>query len=371
VIDDDALDAEVDRIRGRIGRHLKTIAAPNLEEATKDGIRRWATALGDRDPKWTDEEYAAGTRFGGITAPPSMLYAFDARALGERSGFSGFHSHLGGAVHEWFAPIRRNAAVSVDTVFTALDEIEPGARGRRFTQTSEVTFTDQDGTLLARTQPWGVRARRVEGALDDEYAALEPAHWTAETLAEVAETYRGEQALVRGATPRSWEDVAVGDPIGPLQRGPWSQTMSLAFLQAIGALFMLTHSYWYEYLDRHPAVGMLNGLGVPEGPAKAHWDDEFAAKTGIPLAYNYGPEIIGWFTTACTYWCGDAGWLRRLEVEMGRFNLVGDLLTVGGRVTALPEPGRVEGELALVDQRGDTTARATFVIELPLRGGAA
>ena len=36
-------------------------------------IRHWAAALEDHDPVYVDPAYAAGTRFGGIVAPPLML----------------------------------------------------------------------------------------------------------------------------------------------------------------------------------------------------------------------------------------------------------------------------------------------------------
>src|SRR5207245_11463083 len=36
-------------------------------------IRHWTAAFEDRNPVYTDAEYAASTRFGGIVSPPLML----------------------------------------------------------------------------------------------------------------------------------------------------------------------------------------------------------------------------------------------------------------------------------------------------------
>lgn len=36
-------------------------------------IRHWAAAFEDENPVYTDPEFAAGTRFGGVVAPPLML----------------------------------------------------------------------------------------------------------------------------------------------------------------------------------------------------------------------------------------------------------------------------------------------------------
>ena len=45
-----------------------------LTEATRDNILNFADAVGDKNPLWTDEEYAARSRFGMITAPPTFIY---------------------------------------------------------------------------------------------------------------------------------------------------------------------------------------------------------------------------------------------------------------------------------------------------------
>jgi hypothetical protein len=135
-------------------------------------------------------------------------------------------------------------------------------------------------------------------------------------------------------------------------------------------MFMKTHGYWYEYLSRHPKVGIPNEQGIPEGPARGHWDSEFARRTGARAAYDYGPERIAWVCSLLTYWCGDDGWLRRLYVEVRRFNLVGDLTTLGGKVTDKRVDGSnatVELEVWAKDQRGDTTVNGNATVVLPRR----
>jgi hypothetical protein len=72
VITEDALE----RIRQRIGvpvprRH------PHISLASQDAIRHFAYGMGDDNPLWIDPAYAAATRYGGIIAPPCMLYALD------------------------------------------------------------------------------------------------------------------------------------------------------------------------------------------------------------------------------------------------------------------------------------------------------
>ena len=51
------------------------IGAPSVapDPVNQPMIRHWATALEDYNPVYTDPEFAAASRFGGIVAPPLML----------------------------------------------------------------------------------------------------------------------------------------------------------------------------------------------------------------------------------------------------------------------------------------------------------
>ncbi|HZR83732.1 MAG TPA: MaoC family dehydratase N-terminal domain-containing protein [Candidatus Binatia bacterium] len=59
-------------IRARIG---KPMGAPSVapDPVNQPMIRHWAAALEDENPVYTDPAFAAGSRFGGIVAPPLML----------------------------------------------------------------------------------------------------------------------------------------------------------------------------------------------------------------------------------------------------------------------------------------------------------
>src|SRR5262245_17699891 len=53
----------------------KPVGSPSVapDPVNKPMIRHWATALEDHNPVYTDPEFAAASRFGGIVAPPLML----------------------------------------------------------------------------------------------------------------------------------------------------------------------------------------------------------------------------------------------------------------------------------------------------------
>lgn len=363
-VTDEALAA----LRSKIGQEMRVAARPYLTEASIDTIRHWADGIGDRNPIWLDPDYAARTRWGTLLAPPSILYAFDRQSIGYRGGLPGIHSFFAGGDWEYRQPIRRGDEIKARVVFKDLIELPSRFAGRMFKQLSEVTFTRQDGVVAAVAESWGMRTERTTASKKGKYKALELATYTPEEIQQIAERYRREE--IRGATPRFWEDVAVGDELSPIIRGPYTVTTAIAFEQGWGGLFIHAHGNWYDLVSRHPNLGIANELGLPEPPERVHWDSDLAAKVGVPAAYDYGPERVAWLGTLLTNWIGDDGFLRRLYVEIRRFNLIGDLTTCTGRVTGkevVDGEHRVSVEIRAEDQRGESTAQGHAMVVLPTR----
>src|SRR5260370_18993017 len=63
-----------ERVEAWIGRPMSASGpaiAPDVVNLPM--IRHWVDALDDRDPVYSDDDFAATTRFGGLVAPPAML----------------------------------------------------------------------------------------------------------------------------------------------------------------------------------------------------------------------------------------------------------------------------------------------------------
>ena len=73
-------DSAIARSRERLGVPRPPRAPTNLE-VSWDGSRHFAYGYGDDNPLYCDPEYATGTRWGGLIAPPTFLYTMgeDAR----------------------------------------------------------------------------------------------------------------------------------------------------------------------------------------------------------------------------------------------------------------------------------------------------
>jgi acyl dehydratase len=364
-------EADLERLRARIGQRVELNEPPFLTEANRDAIRHWAWATGDSNPLYLDEAYAKASPFGGLIAPPTILYAFSRLSIGYRGGLPGVHSMFGGSWWRWHEPIPLGTRVDTRVTFKGLDELPSRFAGRMFKQISEVRFVTPEGRLLATADGWGMRVSRDEAKERGKYDKLkvEPPSYTKEMLAEIADRYAQERC--RGAEPLFFEDVPVGTEVPSIIRGPYTPTCAVAFEQAWGGLFIWAHGYWFDYLRRHPAAGLANGMGIPEPPEAVHWDTALARSVGVPQAYDYGPERISWIATMLTNWIGDHGFLAELYCEIRRFNLIGDVTTCFGRVTEAEATDAKHGIVKLTvearDQRGELTAKGWAKVRLPRR----
>ena len=355
-------------LRARIGQEVRVSTPPYLTEANVDAVRHWADGIGDRNPLWTDPEYAARSRWGTLLAPPTILYAFDRLSIGYRGGLPGIHSFFAGSDWDFRLPIRVGDRIKVRVVFEDLVELPSRFAGRMFKQISEITFTNQRDEVLAVAHSWGMRTERATASKKSKYKPLELANYGPEDIARISEQYRQEE--IRGAVPRYWEDVAAGEELPPIIRGPYTVTTAIAFEQGWGGLFIQAHGRWYDLVTRHPNLGLTNEFGVPEPPERVHWDTQLAQQVGVPAAYDYGPERVAWLASLLTNWIGDDGFLRRLYVEVRRFNLIGDLTTCSGRVTGkevVDGEHLVHLEIKAEDQRGQSTAIGKASVRLPSR----
>lgn len=362
LIDPDDLAA----LRSRIGQRVRVSSEPYLTEATYDAARHWADALGDRNPLWRDRDYARAWGHPDTLAPPTILYAFDKLSIGYRGGLPGVHSFFAGTNWTWHRPITRGTAIEVDVVFKDLVEHRSTFAEVSYQQISDITYRAVGGPVLASAEAWGMRISRGAAREREASRPVELARYTRGEIDAIAEEYASERVRQEPLVP---EALHPGDELPSIIRGPYTVTTAVAFEQAWGGLFIKAHGPWYDYLRRHPAAGLPNALGIPEPPEAVHWDRDFAEKAGLPEAYDYGPERLAWIGVLLTNWMGPTAHLRRLDVQIRRFNLVGDLTRCHGRVTAVevgrPGCGVVHLDVWADNQRGERTAVGTAEIVVP------
>ena len=366
-------DEAIAELRARIGVPIPRREA-YLEAATPDAIRHFALGIGDPNPLWTDDAHARATRWGGIIAPPCLLYGMDVVSSGMVGGLPGVHAMFAGTNWEWYRPVRAGERITSTSRLSDIIEKSGAFAARSVLQGYQTVFHSEHGDIVATAKAFCLRTERDTAQARGKYEGIRLHQYTPEALERIAADYDREE--IRGAVPRYWEDVSIGEELQPIVKGPLTITDIIAWLRGWGGLFIRAHKIALAYYRRHPAAAIHNELGIPEGPERVHWDSAFARQAGVPAAYDYGPQRISWLANLMTHWVGDDGRLRRLDVQVRRFNLIGDTTWCKGRVVDKYQHGEayeVECEVWAENQRGEVTAQGRAVASLPakVRSGAA
>jgi len=358
-------------LRRRIGVKIENTIEPWNYEATRDAIRHYAHGIGDDNPLWCDPDYAANTKYGAVVALPSFLFTTSRIISGYCGGLSGVHAMWAGADWTWHKPVLRNDTIRAEANLKDLIEHQTKFAGRSFQQIYHVDFYNQTGDHVAGADSWVFRTDRDEARergtkYTEARGRVEP--YTQEQLDEFYDIY--DQEEIRGATPRYWEDVNVGDKLPPMMKGPMTVTGFICYAQGWGGLYIRANKLAYKMQKAHPGLGIRNRFNVPDCPERVHWDEEFALEVGAPGAYDYGPERCSWLTHHMTNWIGDDGFLHKSNCQIRRHNPDGDAMIITGEITRkFEENGKkyVEVTQKATTHRGELSAFGTAAAELPSR----
>jgi acyl dehydratase len=366
-------DNGLDELRERIGQKIGATAEPWCHEATRDNIRHYAHGIGDDNPLWCDPDYAAKSKYGGIIALPSFLFATSRIVSGYVGGLPGVHAMWSGADWEWHKPVKRNDTIRTEAYLKDLVEHQTRFAGRAVQQIYHVDFFNQEGDKVAEADSWCFRTERdharEQGSKYKEVRAKAPRRYTTEEIQEAYKLYAKEE--VRGSTPRYWEDVKEGEALPTMFKGPMTVTGFIAYAQGWGGLYIRANKLAWKLIDAHPGVGITNRFGIPDVPERVHWEEDFALEVGAPGAYDYGPERTSWLTHHLTNWAGDDGFLRKAHCKIRRHNPEGDMLFIKGYVKRkFVENGRhlVEISQEAHNQDDELSVLGSGVVELPTRG---
>jgi len=354
----------LDDLRDRIGKEM-SLPEPYMTAATIDNFRRWAYGIGIDDLLYTDPDYAADGPYGDLVAPPTFL---NPTVNLRGGGLPGVHAMYAGDEWTWHKPIHRGYKIDTETKLTDVIERDSSFAGRSVQQIYTVEHYNQYREHLATRKWWVFRTERGSAAEKGKYDSVDLASWDEDDIERFREHYRNEER--RGAETRYFEDVLEGDELDTLLKGPLSVTQEVTFLRGWGGPYTSAHKRLFEMQEKMPNLAIPNKYGVPEPPERVHWDDEFAREVGVPAAYDYGPERVGWLAHVASHWMGDDGFLEHLRVELRKHNLMGDVTWCDGRVTDTYVDGDrhlVDVDLEARDQRDELSAKGSATIRLPSR----
>jgi acyl dehydratase len=359
-------DEAVEKARQLVGVLLRP-EGPYLQDATPDTMRNFCNGIGDVNPLYRDLEYGRRSRYGSMVAHPMFPYVWGWPGR-TRWGFPGVHGFFAGNDWEFFRHIRPGDRINGVERVLGVEVKEGRFSGRMAVQYTEAYFTNQRDEPIARVLAWCTRHERRSARDAGKRREVEPYRYSPQELEEIERLVLTEAERIRGGEPRYWEDVAEGEELPPVVRGPLSLMDTIGFLVGCGR--GETHGILLARARRHPAHYYRSPEGGVEYTGMGHHREDVARQVGVPGAYDYGPQRVSWLCSLVTNWMGDAGVLKRLRVELRGFNLVGDTTWCRGRVSRK----YVKDGYALVDieiwaenQRGERTATGVATVILPPR----
>jgi acyl dehydratase len=361
----------LDSMRAKLGLKLRTDDSIHNEDATRMTILKFTEGIGDPNPLWTDSEYAKKTRYGSIIAPPSFIWACFAQVQFGWRGLGGFHS---GCDVEFLKPIYPGDKITPECVFTSFE----GPKESMFAEETIIdhfdnSYWNQRSELIAKYRWSVIHFSRVKARKKGKYSKIELPHpWTEEELQNIEEEVLAEE--IRGDKPRYWEDVAVGEKLKPVIKGPIGMTDEVAFLIGGGAPIprLRAHGLALRQYRRHPAWAFRDPNTYALEPIFAvHYNIQAANAMGLPKPYDVGMQRHCWGIHLLTNWMGDDGWLKRSQVEYRRFVYHSDVVWLKGSVSRkyVDEDGEycVDIDLHAVNQRQEDVMPGHATVALPSR----
>ncbi len=149
--------------------------------------------------------------------------------------------------------------------------------------------------------------------------------------------------MISADQTRFFEDVAVGDELPRLAKGPLTTTHLMRWSAAM--------ENWH----------------------KIHYDRPFAVEhdklPGLLINGSFKQQFI---VQLLKDWAGPAGWVWKTSFQFRAMNIVGETLEMWARVTAkrnAPDFGLIDLDLGIVNEAGKESTPGKATVALPYRGG--
>jgi len=360
-------DEMLAEMRALIGTELRTDACVNNEDATRLAILRFCEGIGDGNPLFTDTNYAATSPHGTLIAPPSFIFCCLGSVQVGWRGLGGFHADTKLTFHK---PIRLGDKVFARVWFDGFDgPLQSNFAGRRIKDYIRQEYYNQHDELVATFICSRIRFERVEAQKRASSRAVELPHpWTEAEIVAIEEAVLAETP--RGAIPRYWDDVNVGDEIDVITKGPHG----IAYIAAGAAPIprVAAHGVALRRYRRHPRWAYRDPTTHALEPVySVHYNDYAARLQGAQAAYDVGIQRTCWQLHSLTNWMGDSGFLKAATSEYRAHVYLSDVVRLGGRIEAKDIDQDGEHVVHLTtwahNQRDQNVMPGTATIRLPHR----
>ena len=372
----------VAEVRKRIGIPVRYSPRAHNEVSSTDSFRHLARAYGDGNPLYNDPAYAAASSWGGPIAPP--LYPFcsgisrpvhlsdaEKALLKEGDPLAGIGQYMCGERWLFPRPVRAgDLLLQSQALHSAVLRPSSFGGGTGALVSHRVVWDDEAGDPFAFRFLDFWHADREKSKEAGKNRDLEPPTYSEEDIERLDAIYAAEE--VRGATPRTVADVAVGDELGPIAKGPLGVTDMVNWHVGVGWGMYGggTSKLAYDNRKRVPKFYVKTPSGTWDSAQRCHWDDEWAQRMGHPAAYDYGVMRTNWMVHLVTNWMGDDAWIWKVSASVRKFNYHGDAHLITGVVREVDRAASsVTVDVIGTNQRDQVTCDARIVVLLPPAGG--
>ncbi|MHA2405673.1 MAG: FAS1-like dehydratase domain-containing protein [Candidatus Hermodarchaeia archaeon] len=344
-------------------------------------IKLYSGYMGFDNPLFTNPEYAKKTRYGCLIAPGTILWE-GARTISShgvaiertagdpkyirKEGYP-IANFISGCAWEWYDIVCAGDQMKNTKSMTELID-KKGSRGRLLFCINRVMYWTLRGdlvgtatgttTMVPRRSMGTQRSMDVNRVGQDLMYTRGIATYDDDDILRIVDGIEGE--VIRGAEPRYWEDVEIGDTLSPMVLPPATiQDFLLQIRYCASSYVHGTASFDYEYerarsrfLDTKQH-GHVNPVTMwPYGAGSEHDDHIMAKYRAQPTAFDQGRARLQHMSRLLYNWMGDDGFLRRMYGQLRKMYFYGDAVTFHGEVvkkSMITEkgehgPGAVPGE---------------------------
>ncbi len=326
-------------------------------EATEDGIRIFVNGEGDLNPLYRDPNYAKNTKYKCLIAPPNYLYTitYAQSPLDHGPMIPEIAGYYSGCDREWFKPVCVGDKFTYRVMCPSENKVMSSKwAGRKVLSYEQCDYYRQGGDLVAGYSCYDQWIDVNEVTRLNAYANTEIEKIPVYTKKEMEEIYAAQdREEIRGANPRYWEDVKVGDELVPVVRGPFTEIESNA---------------WHAGGHAHNLSNRLNRIMWKKIP----WAEtrmEYGVKI-VKRHFAVGQQLEAWRYILLTNWMGDDGFLWKFSAQIRRFVMDGDTTWVKGKVVKkYCDDGKycVDIDIQNVIQTGAVTVTGGATVILPSR----
>ena len=144
------------KIMQELEKRVGVEGQPVAYEIEKGMIKRFVQAVGDPNPLWQDEKYAAETEYGGIVAPPNFILTLGfGHVLGSYISNPSLTLLHGSTEIDSYQAVRPGDVITVTTTVRSVRQRQ-GKEGRMLFVTFDMVYKNQRKETVARCRQMAI-----------------------------------------------------------------------------------------------------------------------------------------------------------------------------------------------------------------------